>query len=63
MVIVWRLQSDQYYFYYIGKALDIYNNRYEKALLAGDFNAGETEPCLKSFCSQYNLKNLVKDKT
>ena len=32
-------------------------------MLVGDFNAEETEPCLNSFLSEYNLTNIVKDKT
>ena len=56
-------QSDDFYFYEVGKAYDLYNRYYEKVLLTGDFNAEETESCIKSFFSQYNLKNLVKDKT
>ena len=56
-------QSDDYYFYEVGKAYDLYNRYYEKVLLTGDFNAEETESCIKSFLSQYNLKNLVRDKT
>ena len=32
-------------------------------MLVGYFNAEETEPCLNSFLSEYNLTNIVKDKT
>ena len=49
-------QSDQYY-------LDTYNSTYEKSLLVGDFNAEEREACLMDFMYQYDLKNLVKEKT
>ena len=56
-------QPDQYYFDNLGRALDIYNKFYDKSLLVGDFNAEETEPCLNSFLSEYNLTNIVKDKT
>ena len=45
------------------RALDIYNNFYDKYLLTGDFNAEEIEPCLSSFRYQYNAKNLVKENT
>ena len=56
-------QSDKYYFDSLTKALDIYYGQYDKFLLAGDFNAEDTEPCLASFLYQYEAKNLVKDKT
>ena len=29
-------------------------------MLVGDFNAEETEPCLNSFLSEFNITNLVK---
>ena len=56
-------QPDQYYFDCVSNALDIYNNFYDKFLLAGDFNAEDVEPCLESFLYQYDAKNLVKSKT
>ena len=56
-------QNDQYYFEHVGRALDIYNSSFDKILLVGDFNAEEIETCMGSFLFQYELKNLVKDKT
>ena len=56
-------QKDQYYFDHVGKALDVYSEFYDKMLLAGDFNAEEGESCFDSFLFEYNLKNLVKEKT
>ena len=44
-------------------SLDPYGQIYENFLLAGDFNAEETEPCLSEFLSKYDSKYLVKDKT
>ena len=32
-------QPDKYYFNNIGHALEVYNNKYDKILLAGDINA------------------------
>ena len=32
-------------------------------LLTGDFNAQEGELCIDSFLYEYNLKNLIKEKT
>ena len=56
-------QNDNYYFDNIGRALDIYTQKYEKILLTGDFNAEETELGLSNFMELYNLRNLVKEKT
>ena len=56
-------QSDQYYFKCLGNALDVYNKRYDRFLLIGDFNAEDSEPCLSEFLYQYGSKNIVKDKT
>ena len=56
-------QSDKYYFEHLGRLLDIYSNSYEKMLLTGDFNAQEGELCIDSFLYEYNLKNLIKEKT
>ena len=41
-------QNDQYFFNCIDKALDTYSNN-DNALLAGDFNTEDDEPCLSIF--------------
>lgn len=56
-------QSDSFYFDSIGKAIDFYNNKYDKLILTGDFNAQEEETVLSDFMGLYDLHNLVKDKT
>ena len=56
-------QNDALYFDSIGRALDIYSQKYDKIMLAGDFNAEETETILKDFMDIYGLKNLIKEKT
>ena len=56
-------QSDEYCFKHLGDALDKYGQYYDKFLLACDFNAEDSEPCLSEFLSIYNAKNIVKDKT
>ena len=56
-------QSDQYYFDCVGRSIDKYSS-YDNFILAGDFNAEEWEPCLKSsFMFEYDIYCLVKDKT
>ena len=55
-------QSDKEYFEQVGLALDVYSD-YGKFLLTGDFNAEDSESCLKDFLYHYDAKNLVKQKT
>ena len=47
--------NDTVYFEQIGLALDVYN-KYDKFLLAGDFNVEDTNDCLKDFLFQFNAK-------
>ena len=56
-------QEDKYFFDCLGKALDTYSNKYNKFLLAGDFNAEEGEPNLDNFLRDYDAKNIVKFNT
>ena len=56
-------QNDKFYFDNVGRALELYNNKYEKILLAGDFNAEIQETILNNFLELYNLRNLVTGKT
>ena len=55
-------RSDSYFFEYLDKALDIYNNC-EKVLLTGDFNSEITEPGMDFFLYQHDMTSLVKEKT
>ena len=56
-------QSDNYFFQNIGSSIDFYCQYYEKFLLVGDFNAEDTEPHLAEFLRNYDVKNIVKNKT
>ena len=56
-------QDKKFYFENIGRALDYYSQKYEKILLAGDFNANEEEINMSNFMQLYDLKNLVKENT
>ena len=47
----------------ITKILDKYSHSYEKVLIAGDFNAQESEPVLNEFITEHGLKSIVKDPT
>ena len=51
------------FFRCIARALDAYNDIYDKFLLVGDFNAAENEAVISEFLDLYNLTNLVKGKT
>ena len=56
-------QLDKYYFQCIGNALENYITKYDKIILAGDFNAEEEEVIMSNFLGTYGLKSLVKEKT
>ena len=56
-------QDDKYFFDNLGKALDVYSDKYDKFLLTGDFNSEEGESCLDTFLCDYDAKNIVKHKT
>ena len=47
----------------MGKALDIYSQKYDKFILCGDFNSEHTESRLSEFLLKYDSKNLVMEKT
>ena len=56
-------QDDQYFFNHLGNALNKYTQNYDKFLLARDFNAEDSEPCLSDFLHDYNAENIVTEKT
>ena len=56
-------ESVEYFFKYVGFALDTYRQTYEKFLFAGDFNTEDTEPALSQFLTNCDCNNLVKGKT
>ena len=62
MTPVWDLsppnQKEEYYFYYMGKATDTYQQTYDKLLLAGDFNAENTEHVCYNACLSMMLLTL-----
>ena len=55
-------ETDGEYFKQIGFALDVYS-RYDKFLLAGDFNVTEDDIHLNEFMADFHAKNIVKDPT
>ena len=55
-------EKDGEYFKQIGFALDVYS-RYDKFLLAGDFNVTNDDINLKEFMDDFHAKNLVKEPT
>ena len=56
-------QDDQYFFNHLGNALNKYTQNYDKFLLARDFNAEDSEPCLSDFLHDCNAENIVTEKT
>ena len=55
--------TDEDFFKHIGLALDFYSTRFDKFLLAGDFNIEEDDDYLDDFLEDYHAKNLVKAPT
>ena len=55
--------QDDYYFQTVGNALEMYITKYEKNILAGNFNAEVSEVNLSNFLDIYGLKSLVHEKT
>ena len=51
-------QSDQFFFGNFGKTLDKYSKYYDKFMLVGDFNAGESQ-----LFYEYNGKNIFEENT
>ena len=47
----------------VGPVLDQNMSKLENILLLGNFNSEIEEPCMKSFCETYNLKNLINSPT
>ena len=56
-------QNDDYFFKSVADALHIYNNSYEKVILAGDFNAEVCEKVFDCFLGTFGLNSLIKDNT
>ena len=54
--------NDDVYFEQMGLALDVYS-KYDKFLLAGDFNLEEDQVILDEFMDEFHAKNLVKEPT
>ena len=52
-----------YFFEHVSKALVIYNQKYDKFLLCGDFNSQHTNSSLSELLLKYDCKNLVMKKT
>ena len=56
-------QSIDYFFENVGKALDIYSQKYDKFFWCGESNSEPTESSLSEFLLKYKSKNLVIGKT
>ena len=56
-------ESDEYFFYHLGKVLDNFSTKHDDFVLLGDFNVQENETILSEFLNAYNAKNIVKNKT
>ena len=56
-------EVDEYYFGKIEKGLDKYSQIHRKVLMAGDFNAKESEPGLAQFLHDYNAVKIIHENT
>ena len=56
-------EVDEYYFGKTEKGLDKYSQIYRKVLMAGDFNAKESEPGLAQFLHDYNAVKIIHENT
>ena len=56
-------QDDNYFFTHLSLTLDKLSKKYDKFLLAGDFNAEVSETCFKNFLIEHNAKSIVKEFT
>ena len=56
-------QCSRYYFSQVGKSLDAYLATYDKYIIVGDFNREETETGITDFIIDFDLNNIVKEKT
>ena len=55
--------NENYFLDHLCRVIDVYSKKYEKIVIMGDFNLEPTDEPIESFCSTYNLYNLVKEKT
>lgn len=55
--------SETYFLNHLSRVTDFYSRNYERIIIMGDFNLEPTDEPIDTFCSSYNLKNLVKGKT
>ena len=47
----------------LSRCSDYYSNKYDRIVNLGDFNSEPTNEPVETFCSSYNLYNLIKEKT
>ena len=56
-------QCSKYYFNEVSKLLNTHASNYDNYILIGDFNSEETETDIFDFMNEFDLHNIVKDKT
>ena len=54
-------QSDNYFFFHVQNDLDKLNQKYNKYMLVGNFNAEDSETCLSNFFFFFFSKNIVSN--
>ena len=54
-------QSDDYYFSHVSNFLDAFSSIYDRFLLVGNFNAGDSEKTWFNFLEKHNSANIAKE--
>ena len=55
--------NEMYFLDHLSRTIDYYSKKYDRIVIMGDFNSEPSEELIGTFCSSYNLYNLVKEKT
>ena len=55
--------SEKYFFDNLSRCIDYYIKQYDRIVILGDFNSEPINESVETFCSSYNLYNLIKEKT
>ena len=55
--------NEKYFFDHLSRVVDYYSRKFDRFVIMGDFNSEPSDEQVESFCTSYNLHNLVKAET
>ena len=55
--------NEKYFLDHLSRVVDFYSKAYGRVLIMGDFNSEPCDELIQTFSDDYNLYNLVKEKT